>query len=100
MGAPWRRPPRRWPVQTEAWVRFKAPPRPDPPCAVCGGAGKVRCGKCRGRGRTNHPELALLPHGEWPQWCWFCRGSGLSACARCLGTGERRGVIGFHLPDP
>eukprot|EP00850_Spirogloea_muscicola_P013118 SM000087S23400 [mRNA] locus=s87:553354:554590:+ [translate_table: standard] len=57
MGAPWRRPPRRWPVQTEAWVRLKAPPRPDPPCVVCGGAGKVRCGKCRGRVQL----LAVLP---------------------------------------
>lgn len=71
--------------------------KPDPPCEVCEGSGRVGCHQCRGRGRTNQVHLEMLPKGEWPEWCRTCGGSGLSYCSRCLGTGEYRGIMGFHF---
>ncbi|MCO5561765.1 hypothetical protein L7F22_015389 [Adiantum nelumboides] len=47
--------------------------------------------------RTNFIELAMLPKGEWPNWCGDCKGSGLDFCDRCLGSGEKKGVMGFHV---
>lgn len=38
-------------------------------------------------GRLNFPGEAVLPRGEWPQWCPGCRGSGRWYCklsVRCL----------------
>jgi hypothetical protein len=99
MGAAWRRPPRRWIVKTESNVKREKKKLPDPPCVTCEGTGKVKCKRCCGRGRTNFTELVMLPKGEWPKWCWDCSGCGNSFCTRCFGTGEKRGTIGFHLPD-
>ncbi|ONM14554.1 DnaJ/Hsp40 cysteine-rich domain superfamily protein [Zea mays] len=48
-------------------------------------------------GRTNHADVAMLPNGEWPQWCRICGGSGLDYCLRCHGTGEYREPMGFHF---
>jgi hypothetical protein len=64
------------------------------------GTGRVTCIVCQGRGRTNHPESSILPHGEGPAWCSSgCGGSGLAACGRCLGTGQRPPSVGFRLPN-
>ncbi|KAJ0084862.1 hypothetical protein Patl1_29713 [Pistacia atlantica] len=76
--------------------------KPDPPCVVCQGTGRVDCFHCYGKGlsslcRTNHVHLAMLPKGEWPKWCKTCGGSGLGYCSRCLGTGEYRSRMGFHF---
>ncbi|XP_024401559.1 uncharacterized protein [Physcomitrium patens] len=99
MGGAWLRPSRTMKVKSEENVRLEPRVIPDPPCIVCKGSGKVKCNRCTGRGRLNFQKLAMLPKGEWPQWCWDCRGCGMSYCRRCLGTGEKRGVIGFHFPD-
>lgn len=97
IGIPWGAQNRGWIVKTESNVRREKRKRPDPPCAVCKGTGRVTCRRCRGRGRTNFVEMAMLPKGEWPKWCGDCRGSGLDFCGGCLGSGEKRGVIGFHI---
>lgn len=99
MGGVWLRPFRTMKVKTEENVKLEARVIPDPPCVICKGQGRVKCHRCAGRGRLNFKEQAMLPKGEWPQWCWDCRGCGMSYCTRCLGTGEKRGVIGFHFPD-
>ncbi|XP_020704037.2 uncharacterized protein LOC110115202, partial [Dendrobium catenatum] len=78
-------------------VRKEKIRKPDTPCVVCSGSGRVDCRHCQGRGRTNHVNLVMLPKGEWPQWCKVCGGSGLDYCNRCLGTGEYRDVMGFHF---
>ncbi|XP_064952869.1 uncharacterized protein LOC135606060 isoform X1 [Musa acuminata AAA Group] len=78
-------------------VRREKMKRPDPPCVVCDGSGRIDCHYCRGRGRTNCLDLIMLPKGEWPKWCKVCGGSGLGHCNRCLGTGEYRDVMGFHF---
>nr|XP_023886192.1 uncharacterized protein LOC111998315 [Quercus suber]POE68724.1 hypothetical protein CFP56_17604 [Quercus suber] len=84
-------------VTTESNVRKEKRKKPDPPCVVCQGSGRVDCHQCCGRGRTNHVRLAILPKGEWPKWCRTCGGSGLGYCSRCLGTGEYRYIMGFHF---
>lgn len=99
MGGVWLRPFRSMKVKSEENVKLEPRVIPDPPCVVCKGQGRVKCHRCAGRGRLNFKEQAMLPKGEWPQWCWDCRGCGMSYCTRCLGTGEKRGVIGFHFPD-
>lgn len=99
MGGVWLRPFRTMKVKTEENVKLEPRVVPDPPCVVCKGGGRVKCNRCSGRGRLNFKEQAMLPKGEWPQWCWDCRGCGMSYCTRCLGTGEKRGIIGFHFPD-
>lgn len=86
-----------WIVRTESNVRKEVRKRPDPPCEVCHGTGRVDCPHCSGQGRTNCVHLAMLPEGEWPKWCRTCGGSGLSYCSRCLGTGEYRYIMGFHF---
>ncbi|XP_052194737.1 uncharacterized protein LOC127802766 isoform X1 [Diospyros lotus] len=86
-----------WIVRTESNVRKERKKRPDPPCVVCSGTGRVDCHHCCGRGRTNCIHLEMLPKGEWPKWCRTCGGSGLSYCSRCLGTGEYRYIMGFHF---
>ncbi|XP_019456969.1 PREDICTED: uncharacterized protein LOC109357458 [Lupinus angustifolius] len=86
-----------WVVRTESNVRRKTRKKPDPPCVVCKGSGRVDCHQCCGRGRTNQAHLEMLPKGEWPKWCRTCGGSGLGYCSRCLGTGEYRYVMGFHF---
>ncbi|XP_048318419.2 uncharacterized protein LOC107429534 isoform X1 [Ziziphus jujuba] len=78
-------------------VRKGVKRRPDPPCVVCLGSGRIDCHQCRGKGRTNHIHLEMLPKGEWPKWCRTCGGSGLDYCPRCLGTGEYRYVMGFRF---
>ncbi|KAK9273721.1 hypothetical protein L1049_018531 [Liquidambar formosana] len=78
-------------------VRKAERKKPDPPCVVCKGSGRVDCHHCHGRGRTNYVHLVMLPKGEWPKWCKTCGGSGLSYCSRCLGTGEYRYLMGFHF---
>ncbi|KAM3370092.1 hypothetical protein ACQJBY_017770 [Aegilops geniculata] len=78
-------------------VRRERPKRPDPPCTICKGTGTINCRNCFGRGRINHVDLAVLPKGEWPQWCQICGGSGLDYCQRCHGTGEYREPMGFHF---
>ncbi|GJN01912.1 hypothetical protein PR202_ga19216 [Eleusine coracana subsp. coracana] len=77
-----------WIVRTESNVRRERPKRPDPPCNVCKGTGRIDCRNCFGRGRTNHADLVMLPKGEWPLWCRICGGSGLDYCHRCHGTGN------------
>uniref|UniRef100_A0A5B7C9P7 Putative DnaJ/Hsp40 cysteine-rich domain superfamily protein n=1 Tax=Davidia involucrata TaxID=16924 RepID=A0A5B7C9P7_DAVIN len=57
-----------WVVRTESNVQKERRKRPDPPCVVCTGSGRVDCHHCRGRGRTNDVHLAMLPKGEWPKW--------------------------------
>lgn len=84
-------------VKSESNVRRQIRKRPDPPCIICEGNGKVNCSRCQGRGRTNFIHLAMLPKGEWPKWCKNCGGSGLMYCSRCLGTGEYREMMGFHF---
>ncbi|XP_042473121.1 uncharacterized protein LOC122055648 isoform X1 [Zingiber officinale] len=112
-----------WVVRTASNVRREKMKKPDPPCVVCAGSGRIDCHNCQGRGlhsscinsaylpdpnidlyclhklyrRTNCLELAMLPKGEWPRWCKVCSGSGLDYCNRCLGTGEYRDIMGFHL---
>ncbi|WVZ86896.1 hypothetical protein U9M48_033611 [Paspalum notatum var. saurae] len=86
-----------WIVRTESNVRRERPKRPDPPCTICKGTGKIDCRNCFGRGRTNHADLIMLPKGEWPHWCRICGGSGLDYCHRCHGTGEYREPMGFHF---
>ncbi|XVF41369.1 hypothetical protein PTKIN_Ptkin01aG0275000 [Pterospermum kingtungense] len=86
-----------WVIRTESNVRRERMKKPDPPCVVCKGSGRVDCPFCCGRGRTNHVHLEMLPKGEWPKWCKTCGGSGLSYCSRCLGTGEYRYIMGFHF---
>lgn len=66
-------------------------------CEPCAGLGRVRCGHCLGRGRTNARASDALPRGEWPRWCLDCRGSGRANCAECLGSGRYRTPIGFRL---
>ncbi|KAE8661668.1 Multidrug resistance protein ABC transporter family [Hibiscus syriacus] len=86
-----------WVVRTESNVGRKIMKKPDPPCVVCKGSGRVDCHYCHGRGRTNHAHVEMLPKGEWPKWCKSCGGSGLSYCSRCLGTGEYRYIMGFNF---
>ncbi|KAL7203994.1 hypothetical protein ACSBR2_017121 [Camellia fascicularis] len=86
-----------WIVRTESNVRIEQKKKPDPPCLVCSGSGRVDCHHCRGRGRTNSVHLMMLPKGEWPKWCKTCGGSGLGYCSRCVGTGEYRYIMGFHF---
>ncbi|XP_044483800.1 uncharacterized protein LOC123209734 [Mangifera indica] len=88
-----------WVVRTESNVRKHVRKKPDPPCVVCQGTGRVDCFHCYGKGRTNHVHLAMLPKGEWPKWCKTCGGSGLGYCSRCLGTGEYRSRMGFHFME-
>ncbi|CAA2956175.1 uncharacterized protein LOC111382021 isoform X1 [Olea europaea var. sylvestris] len=88
-----------WVVRTESNVWKEKSKRPDPPCVVCRGSGRVDCHDCRGRGRTNHIHLTMLPKGEWPKWCRSCGGSGLGYCPRCLGTGEYRYIMGFQFME-
>ncbi|KAG0488454.1 hypothetical protein HPP92_007265 [Vanilla planifolia] len=86
-----------WIVRTESNVRKEKIRKPDPPCMVCAGTGRVNCRQCEGRGRTNCVNLAVLPKGQWPRWCKVCGGSGLGYCNRCLGTGEYNDIMGFHF---
>lgn len=86
-----------WVVSTESNVRKKRRKKPDPPCVVCEGSGRVDCHRCHGKGRTNNVDSEMLPKGEWPKWCRTCGGSGLDYCSRCLGTGEYRYIMGFHF---
>ncbi|XP_057817591.1 uncharacterized protein LOC131030712 [Cryptomeria japonica] len=93
-------PKRSWIVKTESNVRNEKRRRPDPPCIICEGAGKINCSRCRGRGRINLIHLAMLPKGEWPKWCDNCGGSGLIYCSRCRGTGKyRAGLFEFPMTD-
>ncbi|TXG62439.1 hypothetical protein EZV62_009433 [Acer yangbiense] len=78
-------------------VRKLVRKKPDPPCVVCRGSGRVHCHHCSGQGRTNVVQSTMLPKGEWPKWCTICGGSGLTYCSRCLGTGEYRYLMGFHF---
>ncbi|GLT66044.1 hypothetical protein SLA2020_384380 [Shorea laevis] len=86
-----------WVVRTESNVRKEKKKKPDPPCVVCHGSGRVNCHQCYGKGRTNHVHLTMLPKGEWPKWCKTCGGSGLGYCSRCLGSGEYRYIMGFKF---
>ncbi|KAK1583321.1 hypothetical protein Q3G72_022763 [Acer saccharum] len=86
-----------WVVRTESNVRKHIRKKPDPPCVVCRGSGRVHCHHCSGQGRTNEVQSTMLPKGEWPKWCTICGGSGLTYCSRCLGTGEYRYLMGFHF---
>ncbi|KAL9668957.1 hypothetical protein QQ045_006498 [Rhodiola kirilowii] len=86
-----------WIVKSESNVRKEVRKKPNPPCVVCQGSGRVDCYGCCGKGRTNHVDLSMLPKGVWPKWCKTCRGSGLAHCSRCLGTGEYRYVMGFQF---
>ncbi|KAL8154737.1 uncharacterized protein LOC141719111 [Apium graveolens] len=86
-----------WIVRTESNVWREKIKKPDPPCVVCRGSGRVDCTQCRGKGRTNEVQLQMLPKGEWPKWCRTCGGSGLGYCPRCVGTGEYRYMMGFHF---
>nr|GMD45493.1 protein EMBRYO SAC DEVELOPMENT ARREST 3, chloroplastic [Ipomoea batatas] len=78
-------------------IRRERRQKPDPPCVVCRGNGRVECYDCNGRGRTNYVDLEMLPKGKWPKWCRNCGGSGMNHCSRCLGTGEYRYIMGFGL---
>lgn len=90
-------------------IRRERPKRPDPPCTICRGTGKIDCRNCFGRGisctpcsllllvswsykpvlswpwnlgftgRTNHADLVMLPKGEWPQW-WGAHSLILKSC--------------------
>jgi DnaJ-class molecular chaperone len=64
-------------------------------CRNCSGKQRVTCACCAGRGRVNGTGSAVLPSGEWPQWCPACRGGGLEVCALCLGEGVRRRIGGY-----
>ncbi|KAK8964447.1 hypothetical protein KSP40_PGU000114 [Platanthera guangdongensis] len=55
-------------VRTESNVHKEKVKKPNPPCVVCCGSGRVDCRHCEGRGRTNLITLAMLPKGEWPRW--------------------------------
>ncbi|WOH14340.1 hypothetical protein DCAR_0933859 [Daucus carota subsp. sativus] len=86
-----------WIVRTESNVWREKIKKPDPPCVVCRGSGRVDCTQCRGKGRTNEVQSQMLPKGQWPKWCRSCGGSGLGYCPRCVGTGEYRYIMGFHF---
>lgn len=89
-------PPKRRVVQTERAAGYvPRPPVRVNACAECQGRGRRPCRWCAGRGRTNHPELAVLPRGERPAWCARCGARGVQHCAACFGTGERRS-FGLH----
>ncbi|KAK6227676.1 hypothetical protein SCA6_000016 [Theobroma cacao] len=93
-------------------VRRERVKKPNPPCVVCQGSGRVDCQYCYGRG------LSSLLYDIWERLvkdkscssrdasqrrmakmvrCRTCGGSGLSYCSRCLGTGEYRYIMGFHF---
>uniref|UniRef100_A0A2P2JMF7 Uncharacterized protein LOC105643279 n=1 Tax=Rhizophora mucronata TaxID=61149 RepID=A0A2P2JMF7_RHIMU len=57
-----------WVVKTESNVWKETRKKPDPPCVVCKGSGRVACHHCSGTGRTNYTHLAMLPKGKWPKW--------------------------------
>ncbi|KAI3436961.1 uncharacterized protein J3R85_005892 [Psidium guajava] len=86
-----------WVVRTESNVHREVRKKPEPPCVVCHGSGRIDCHHCHGKGRTNNVHLKMLPRGEWPKWCGTCGGSGLEYCSRCLGTGEYRYIMGFQF---
>ncbi|KAF8030731.1 hypothetical protein BT93_D0040 [Corymbia citriodora subsp. variegata] len=86
-----------WVVRTESNVHREVRKKPEPPCVVCRGSGRVDCHRCHGKGRINLVHLKMLPRGEWPKWCRTCGGSGLDYCSRCLGTGEYRYIMGFQF---
>ncbi|KAL0027584.1 hypothetical protein WJX77_012507 [Trebouxia sp. C0004] len=70
-------------VGTHKGVPNVAVVKPDNPCKICLGKGKVTCGTCEGKGRTNGLQYRMLPSGMWPIWCKSCRGSGLWYCQSC-----------------
>ncbi|KMZ62039.1 hypothetical protein ZOSMA_49G01080 [Zostera marina] len=86
-----------WIVRTESNVHKTTIKRENPACVICLGTGRIDCRYCHGKGRTNCSQHAMLPKGEWPEWCKTCRGSGLEHCRRCLGTGQYRDIMGFHF---
>ncbi|KAL8143989.1 hypothetical protein V2J09_017021 [Rumex salicifolius] len=82
-------------VHTESNVRKWVRKKPNPPCVVCDGSGKVCCRHCHGKVETVSGQYPKLKQCQFR--CKTCGGSGLCYCDRCLGTGEYRDVIGFHF---
>jgi hypothetical protein len=64
-------------------------------CRACGGARKMRCEHCRGRGKLTKPTARgdfsdiNAKIGEFP--CMFCSGSGAVTCRACAGAGSEIG---------
>ena len=63
-------------VQTQRGLNTVRYPVPPNPCPTCGGTGRSTCGSCRGKGRLNFQDAAMLPKGVWPQWCERARWGG------------------------
>ncbi|KAA8520387.1 hypothetical protein F0562_014643 [Nyssa sinensis] len=54
-----------WVVRTESNVQKERRKRPDPPCVVCTGSGRVDCHHCRGRGGViGLPGKCFTPKDE------------------------------------
>ncbi|RXI06676.1 hypothetical protein DVH24_025812 [Malus domestica] len=70
--------------------------KPDPPCEVCTGSGRVNCHDCCGRVLPSS-ECAPINCFNHSCRCRTCGGSGLGYCSRCLGTGEYRYIMGFQF---
>ncbi|XP_043716649.1 uncharacterized protein LOC122664747 isoform X2 [Telopea speciosissima] len=47
-------------VRTESNVWKERHKKPDPPCIVCEGSGRVKCHHCQGRGAILVEEVALV----------------------------------------
>ena len=64
-------------------------------CRACGGARKMLCEHCRGRGKLTKPTARgdfsdiNAKVGEFP--CMFCSGSGAVSCRTCAGAGSEIG---------
>ncbi|KAL6838877.1 hypothetical protein ACP4OV_031313 [Aristida adscensionis] len=65
-----------WIVRTESNVRRERPKRPDPPCNICKGTGRIDCRNCFGRGKNKLCRSCHAPKGRmapmvpdlWWQW--------------------------------
>ena len=86
-------------VRPKPFQRVPESEFPKDPCVECGGSGRTECPACRGRGRTNMIDQAMLPKAVWPEWCTHCRGSGRINCSRCAGLGKYRQKLGFNMDD-
>lgn len=86
-------------VKPKRFHRVPPSEQPKDPCVECEGSGRVECPQCKGRGRTNLVDQAMLPKSVWPEWCEYCSGSGKINCSRCQGLGKFRQKIGFDMDD-
>ncbi|XP_042438947.1 uncharacterized protein LOC122024385 isoform X2 [Zingiber officinale] len=58
-----------WVVRTASNVRREKMKKPDPPCVVCAGSGRIDCHNCQGRGLS---YVSKYQSGEQIAWNWPC----------------------------